>query len=144
MTSPGAPLAVVSVPERQRPLRVLAFVLLCCADALIATFAIIEIANLALGTNVGNFSDWTVQVWGSVYTLDPPTFPWVVGILAILSVAAGWSAAHGRHFGFVVVAGLAWVALGLAALSTGSGGGLLAQRVVWLLLVVSARPWFRS
>jgi hypothetical protein len=85
-----------------------------------------------------------VEVWGSRYTLDPPTYPWIAGGLGVLSVGAAWFARDGRRFAFVLAVALGWVALGLAAVATGSGAGLLAQRTIWALLLFTSRSWFRN
>jgi hypothetical protein len=119
------------------------FVVFSLLDMFIVVVAVVTILGyVGLPQVLG--SGATVEVWGSRYTLDPPTYPWVAGALGALSVGAAWFARDGRRFAFVLAVALAWVALGLAAIATGSGAGLLAQRIVWALLLFTSRSWFRN
>jgi len=119
------------------------FVFFSLLDIFIVVFAFATILSyLGIPRIMG--SGATIEVWGSRYTLDPPTYPWIAGGLGALSVGAAWFARDGRRFAFVLAVALAWVALGLAAIATGSGAGLLAQRTVWVLLLFTSRSWFRN
>lgn len=137
-------LASASVPKIKRPpLRLYLFVLFAILDAFIFVAAIVTALTLiGLMPTIFDSSKAYVEVWGSRYTLDQPTYPWVVGILSAMSFASAWFVAHGRHFPFVLAVALAWVALGIAAIATGSGAGLLILRIVLTLLLFSSRGWF--
>ena len=132
-----------SPASTSRPIRLSFFVLSTLVDMFVVVFAVVTILGyLGLPQILG--SGAFVEIWGSRYTLDPPTYPWVAGALAVLSVSAAWFAKNGRRFDFVLAVALGWVGLGLAAIATGSGPGLFAQRTVWALLLVTSRSWFRS
>lgn len=125
------------------PLRLSVFVFFSLVDGgIVAASVVAALALAGLLPSLFDFSEAFVDVWGSRYTLDQPTFPWVVGILGAMSAGSAWFAAQGRHFPFVLAAAVAWVALGVAALATGSGAGLLAYRTVLALLLFTSRWWF--
>jgi hypothetical protein len=106
----------------------------------VAVLSILAVFGLPRILGPGAF----VEIWGSRYTLGPPTFPWVVGAVGALSVVAAWFAYDGRRFAFVLAVALGWVALGLAAIAAGFGEGLLVQRTICALLLLTCRSWFRS
>ena len=128
---------------KRAPLRLGFFVLVSCFDLFIVIFAAVAILQIIGVIDVPATHPY-VEVWGSRYGLDGPAYPWLVGALATWTVVAAWFAQGGRHFAFVLGAALAWVAFGLALVVIGSGEGLLVQRSVWALLLISCRSWFTS
>jgi hypothetical protein len=128
---------------RRPPLRLGIFVLFSCIYVFVVVAAALGILQILGVINVP-VSNTDVEVWGSRYGLDGPAFPWIVGPLATWTVAAAWFAQDGRHFAFVLAAALAWVAFGLLLVVTGSGEGLLVQRLVLAVLLISCRSWFTS
>jgi hypothetical protein len=109
---------------------------MCLFDGFIVVFALAQIFGIF------DLSGGVTQIWWSHYTHDPPTFPWVVGVLGALSVAAAFLAMNGWRFAIVFGVALAWVALGVVAIATGSGEGLLAQRTFYAALLFTSRSWF--
>ncbi len=147
---PRAMIRSVDVPSPSlseaapRPVRLSFFVFCSLLDMFIVVFAVVTILGYVGLPQVFDGQRAGVEVWGSRYSLNPPTYPWIAGALGALSVGAAWFARDGRRFAFVLAVALAWVALGLAAIATGSGAGLLAQRTVWALLLFTSRSWFRN
>ena len=111
--------------------------LLFALDSIILAFALADIAGF-------DMSSAGFTLLGSTYTLDEPTFPWILGVLGALSVTAGWFGAQGRRFTFVLAVGIAWVALAAAAVALGSGAGLLVWRLVIVAALLHGRRAFQS
>ena len=110
------------------------------AIALLALDGFMLVFALATITGIDDMSTGGVQVFGSSYRLDPPAFPWILGVLSGLSIVAGWFASRLRRLPFVLGVALAWVVLAIAAITQGSGPGLLVER----LLIVAALLWGRK
>jgi hypothetical protein len=83
-----------------------------------------------------------VQILGTWYALDTPLFPGVLGALGALSVAAAWSAAQLRRFPFVMGVALVWLTLAVAAMATGSGAGLVVERMILIMALLRGRHAF--
>jgi hypothetical protein len=100
-------------------------------------FVLVDAVGQALG--LSDMSSAGVQILGDWYRFDGPAFPWIVGVLAAFSLVAGWQASQLRRLPFVMGVGLVWVALAGVAIATGSGPGLLIERVA----IVAALMWGR-
>jgi hypothetical protein len=73
-------------------------------DTIILVAAIADIIGFDL-------SSAGVTLLGSTYRFDAPTFPWIVGGLSALSLAACWVGGQGRRFAFIMAVALTWAAL---------------------------------
>jgi hypothetical protein len=109
------------------------------AIALLALDGFMLVFALATITGIDDMSTGGIQVFGSSYRLDPPVFPWIVGVLSGLSLVAGWFASRLRRLPLALGVTLAWVALAVVAITQGSGPGLLVER----LIIVAALRWGR-
>jgi len=104
------------------------------ADAAVAVAGIIQIFGIADASNAG------IQVFGTMYRLDTPLFPWVLTSLGSVSVAAAWLAVKLRRFQFVIGVALIWTGLAIAALPVGPG--LLIDRLIVVAALVRGRSAF--
>lgn len=109
---------------------------------LFALDGILFISALATVLGLGDMSTAGVEIFGSSYAFDTPLFPWVLGALGGLSVAAAWSAAQLRRFPFVMGVALVWLALAIGVIATGSGPGLLVERVILIAALLKGRHAF--
>jgi len=123
--------------DAQLPTSIQWALVLLALDAVILVFAIADVLGFDESTA-------GITLLGSTYRLDEPAFPWIVGTLAALSVAAVWSGAQGRRFWFVFAVATAWLCLAVGAITQGSGAGLLVWRLLIVVLLLRGRQAFVS
>lgn len=108
------------------------------AALLLIADAVVAVAGLGQILGFGDASTAGFQVFGTMYTLDTPHFPWVLTAMGCTSVVAAFTAVKLRKFQFVASVAVFWC--GLAAITIGPG--LLIERLVILMALRRGRSAF--
>jgi hypothetical protein len=79
---------------------------------------------------------------GLAFFTRPPILPWVLGPLALLSLAAVWFCSELRQFWFVMAVALAWLAFMVVAVASGVDLAAILEALLIVALLVSGRSAF--